>query len=441
MEIYTSIAQSLGTDAGTVRMALSVGIFAVAYLLIAFNLVEKLIAVLAGVLATFLLRLVSFGQASASVDLNVLFLLIGMMACTELLGETGFFEWVVVGIARKAKGNAVMILAGLMLSAMLLSSFVDNAACVILMAPLTIMITQLLEVPTAPFLVFVALAANIGGAATFIGSPPNMIIGSRAGLSFNDFLMHMAPAALLAGVALMSAAVLGMGRRLRISAHVRTRVINAHPDLAITDPGAMRVSLAVLALILLGLLLQGQIHVEAGMTALCGMGLMLFLRHGSAEKVLARVDWGTILVLAGLFILAGSLEANGAVSLVAGEIVSLCGGGIMPACMAIMWGSAILSAALGNIPLAVAMAPMACELVEKTGGDPHSASPLYWALAIGVSLGGNGTLFGSAANAAAARIGGENGCPISYRTFLLHGFPPMTLSLVVCSIYFYLRYG
>lgn len=440
MEIYSSIAQSVGTDASTVKMALSVGIFALAYLLIAFDLVEKVIAVLAGVLAVFLLRLITFEQAVRSVDLNVIFLLVGMMANVAVLAETGFFEWVAVFIAKKMKGNAVLILAGLLLATMVFSAFLDNVTCVILMAPLTIMITQLLEVPTVPFLIYEALASNIGGTATLIGDPPNIIIGSSAGLSFNDFLLNLTPVIAVVGLLFLFTVVLVMGRSLKIPAHVRTRVVNAYPALAITDPKTMKMSLAVFALIFMGFFFQRQIHLEVGITALCGMGLMFLLCRSSSDKMLKHVEWDAMFFFIGLFILVGAMNVNGAISLVANEMASLCGSNLMAACMIILWGSAFLSAVLDNIPFVIAMTPMVHELVGKTGGDPNSPHPLYWALALGACLGGNGTLIGASANVMSAKIGERNGCPVTFKTFFIYGFPLMIESVVVCSIYIFFRY-
>lgn len=421
-------------------MIASIIIFVVVYALLASGKMEETVAALLGATAVIVLKLIDFDTALKSIDLNVIFLLVGMMTCVAILAETGFFEWVAIAVAKSMRGRAGGILVMLLAVTMFLSSLLDNVTCIILMAPVTVLITQLLEVPVAPFLILEALASNIGGTATLIGDPPNIIIGSRANLTFNDFLCHATPGILVIGAVFIITAYLILRRRLNVPEQVRERVINSYPKLALRDRKKMIRSLCVFTLILIGFFTQRQTGLPAGMIALGGMAIMLPVCYSKTEHMLRVVEWNAILFFIGLFIIIGAMEYNGVIDVMAKGMFALCGDNLLLSCMVILWGSALFSALLNNIPFIIVMMPLIQKMIANTGGSADASNPLYWALAFGVCLGGNGTLIGASANVLACKIGERNGYRISFMEFLKWGMPLMIQSVFIAMIYLWLRY-
>lgn len=418
----------------------SVAIFLIVYFFIASEKIEKSVAAILGAVAVLATGLITFEQAVSCIDLNVIFLLIGMMTCVGILGETGFFEWVAIMSAKASKGNAALILIALLMITMVFSSFLDNVTTVILIVPVTILITQLLEIPTIPFLILEALASNVGGTATLIGDPPNIIIGSKAGITFNDFIVNLAPCILVVGVIFIGLALLILRKNLKVPAHVRSRVLHSYPGLALLDKRKMWASLSVFALIFTGFFLHSVIHLEPGVIALGGMGLMLLLCKSHSDSVLKSVEWDVILFFIGLFIVIGAMEHNGAINKLAEMLIKLCGDNMILACMLILWGSAVFSAILDNIPFVIAMTPLVQEMLKNMGQSTTGPHPLFWALALGACLGGNGTLIGASANVVSCKLGEKNGYKISFMKFLKWGFPLMVIQVLISMIYLWFRY-
>ena len=421
-------------------MIASIIVFIIVYALLASGKTEETVAALLGAAAVIVLKLIDFDTALKSIDLNVIFLLVGMMTCVAILAETGFFEWVAISVAKGMKGKAGGILVMLLAVTMILSSLLDNVTCIILMAPVTVLITQLLEVPVAPFLILEALASNIGGTATLIGDPPNIIIGSRANLTFNDFLYHSAPGILAIGTVFIATAYLVLRRHLDVPEHIRKRVIDSYPDLALRDRKKMIRSLSVFALILLGFFTQRQTGLPAGIIALGGMAVMLPVCYSKTEHMLRVVEWNAILFFIGLFIIIGAMEHNGVIDVMAEGMFVLCGDNLLLSCLVILWGSALFSPLLNNIPFIIVMMPLIQKMIANTGGTADAGNPLYWALAFGVCLGGNGTIIGASANVLACKIGERNGYRISFMEFLKWGMPLMLQSIFIAMIYLWLRY-
>jgi Na+/H+ antiporter NhaD/arsenite permease-like protein len=421
-------------------MIASVVIFILVYILLASEKVEKAVAALLGASAVVLGGLIDFETAMHAIDLNVIFLLVGMMTCVAILAETGFFEWVAISIAKSMNGRAGPILALLLLVTMVFSALLDNVTTIILLAPVTILITQLLELPTLPFLILEALASNIGGTATLIGDPPNIIIGSRAELTFNDFLFNLAPGVLVMAAVFILSALLMMRKHLHVTDLVRTRVTEACPKRALRDVKKMKRSLAVFGLIFIGFFTHHHLGVPPGMIALAGMSLMLLVCYTKSEKMLRHVEWDAILFFIGLFIIIGALEQNGAIDLLAAGMLGLCGDNMLLTAMVVLWGSALLSAVLDNIPFVIVMMPLIQRLLTDSGLPATGDHPLFWALAFGACLGGNGTLIGASANVVVCKIGDRNGCPISFLQFMKWGFPFMIQSVLIATLYLWLRY-
>jgi Na+/H+ antiporter NhaD/arsenite permease-like protein len=418
----------------------SIIIFVTVYILIASEKIEKSLAALLGAVAVIAFGLISFEDAVRAIDLNVLFLLIGMMTCVNALAETGFFEWVAIYVSKKAKGNALVIFFVMLIITMIFSAFLDNVTTIILLAPVTILITQVLEIPTMPFLILEALASNIGGTATLIGDPPNIIIGSRVNLSFNDFLIHSMPGVIIIATVFIITTCIIFRKKFIVSDTVRQRVINSYPELAIRDMRKMKIALTVLCFIFAGFFLHGFLHLPAGIISLAGMCIVLILCKEKTEDMLRNVEWEAILFFIGLFMIIGALEHNGVIDLLASYMLRYCGENLFVACIIILVGSAIFSAILDNIPFVIAMTPLVQKLMVQYGGTEYGSHPLVWALVFGACLGGNGTLIGASANIIVSKIGTRNGYPITFGRFFLYGFPFMIQSLIIAIIYMWIRY-
>lgn len=432
-------------------MVLSLVIFLAVYVLIAFELVDKTAAALVGAGAVIMLHLVPYEVAVKSVDMNVLFLLIGMMIVMSILSETGFLEWLAITIAQRSRGNAKAIVVQFLLVTAVLSAVLDNVTTVILIAPITILITQLLEVKTAPILVLLAIFSNIGGTATLIGDPPNIIIGSATALTFNDFIINLTP--VIAGITLLCVILvrIRLGASLDAPEEARRRVMIAEPALAILDRGQLNRCLAVLALILAGFFTSRLTGFEPGIVALVGAVLMMIVCKVDVHTALQKVEWGTIMFFIGLFMLISGLEYNGLFEKCGELLVEATKGNLLMTALVILWAGAIASAIVDNIPLVIAMLPLIKTIIptfalERGITDQPDlihmsiAAPLYWALALGACLGGNGTLIGASANVVIAQIGKRNNCGITFMEFTRAGFPIMLFTVTLSSVYLYLRY-
>jgi Na+/H+ antiporter NhaD/arsenite permease-like protein len=292
-------------------MAAALTVFFVTYAVVVSERLDRTVAAMAGAVAVVALGLVPYEYALERVDLNVVFLLVGMMMVVSVLADTGLFEWVAVSIAQKARGNGVVILAGLLTATAVLSAFLDNVTTVVLVAPITILIAQILEVRPLPFLILEALFSNIGGTATLVGDPPNILIGLRNGLSFNQFLVNLGPPVLLAGLVVLVLVLIFFRRDVMPRREARLRIMQARPERAITDPVRLRRGLAVFALILAGFVLGHWLHVEPGLVGFAGGFAMAAVCRVEVHRILERVEWDTILFLVALFMLVSSLEYTG----------------------------------------------------------------------------------------------------------------------------------
>jgi len=422
-------------------MIISVSIFILFYVFLIMEKVDKSILAVSGAVLMIMTRQMTFHQAVEAVDMNVLFLLIGMMTSVGILAETGFFEWIAIYVAKITRGSVVGILVLFLLLTMLLSAFLDNVTTVILIAPLTILLTQLLEINTTLFLVLEALASNIGGTSTLIGDPPNIIIGSKAGISFIEFLIHLGPVIAVIGVIFVFCALFLYRDNLKIAENIRTRVIESYPELAIRDHKRLRNSLIVFSLIFLGFFIHNALEIEPGVIALGGMALMLLFCKSETDQMLKAVEWDTILFFIGLFIMIGALEQNGVIHFLADYLIRFSGTNMLLSIILILWGSAFFSSILDNIPFVIVMIPLTKEMIINFGGTGQGSHPLYWALALGACLGGNGTVIGASANVIISKIGKKNGYEITFANFIKTSAPITVLTLVIATIYLWLSFG
>ena len=426
----------------------STALLVVTYAAIMTERVNRAIVALVGAGLMILTGVLTQQQALAGEDFNTLALLIGMMLLVAISRKSGMFQYLAIWSAKAAKGRPWAILALLTLVTALVSALLDNVTTVLLIAPVTLVITEQLKVPPYPFLFTEVLASNIGGTATLIGDPPNILIGSAAGLSFNDFVVNLTPVIVLVLAAQLLVNHLIWGRALRVDEAARTRIMAFHPRQAITDWPLLRKSLFVIGLVVLAFILARAIGLEAGSIALSGAALLLLLDNlgRPAEEqthrlngVFSEVEWITIFFFVGLFAVVAGVEHAGLLDWFAKQVLNATGGSLAATALVILWASAFLSAIIDNIPFVATMIPVIKSMAPTFGG-PEGLLPLWWSLSLGACLGGNGTLIGASANLTVAGIAERAGIPFRFMTFLKLAFPMMLMSIVISMVYVWLRY-
>ncbi|HEX7172652.1 MAG TPA: ArsB/NhaD family transporter [Candidatus Limnocylindria bacterium] len=419
----------------TPEVILGLAIFAGTYLLIATERVHKTLAAMAGGVLMVLVGVVSQEQAFDEIDFNVIFLLAGMMILAGIIRKTGVFGWLAVRAARVAGGDPYRILVVLSLITAVASAFLDNVTTVVLVGPITLFLAARLGMNPFPFLVSEILASNIGGAATLIGDPPNILIGSAAGLDFGEFLFVMTPLAiLLLAVYLVAARWLFRGL-LHADPALRASFLELDEGSMITQPALLRRSLVVLGLTLVGFLLHGALHLEPATIALSGAVVLMIVARESPDEILREVEWPTLFFFIGLFMLVAGVIEIGLIDAVAGAIETITGGALASTSLLVLWVSAFLSAIVDNIPYTATMLPVADQLAA---GQPNDA--IWWALAMGADLGGNATLIGASANVILAGMAEREGHPISFGRFLRFGLPVTLGTMVIATVYLWLRF-
>lgn len=381
-------------------------------------------------------------------DWNTIFLLVGMMIVVGITRRTGVFQWLAIRCAKLAKGDPVRILVLLSTVTAVVSAGLDNVTTVLLIAPVTLVVAETLGVTPFPFLLCEILASNIGGTATLIGDPPNIIIGSKAGLSFMDFVYALTPAICLAMVVFLVTVWLLFRRRLVVPAERRQEIMELDERRAITDHRLLRRSLAVIALILAGFGLHSQLGWEPATVALSGAAVLFLVCGIEAEEVFHDIEWPTIFFFLGLFIMVGGLVKVGIIGDIARVVVSQFKDSQMALVSTVLWGSAFASAIVDNIPYTMAMSEVVVDMAHSLPQVVPGLSPLHqpevmtlwWTLALGACLGGNGTLIGASANVVVAGIAKRAGYPITFVQFLKYGLPLMVQSVLVSWVYLWLRY-
>jgi len=418
-----------------VEVVIGLAVFVATYALIVTERVHKTIAALAGGMAMILLGVVDQDRAFEEIDFNVIFLLAGMMILAGILRQTGIFGWLAVRSARLARGEPYRLLVVLSLITAVASAFLDNVTTVVLVGPITLFLAARLGMSPMPFIVSEILASNIGGAATLIGDPPNLLIGSAADLGFDAFLFHMAPlSALLLALYLVAARWL-FRNDLKADPALREGLLQLDEREMITNPRLLRSSLIVLGGTLIGFLLHGPLHLEPATVALTGAVVLMVVAQQSPDEVLREVEWPTLFFFIGLFMLVAGVIEIGLIQAVADAIVALTGNALGPTSVLLLWMSATLSGLVDNIPYTATMIPV----VEQLAGG-HESDALWWALAIGADLGGNATIIGASANVILAGMAEREGHPISFGKFLRYGLPVTIATMLVATGYVWVRY-
>jgi len=447
-------------DGGTGHYWLATAIFVVAFATIVSEKVHKTKVALFGGALTIVLAVVSqeeaFHSTTFGIDHNVIFLLVSMMILVNIIGRTGMFEWTAIRIAKLARGRPlpIMILFSLLTAGA--SALLDNVTTVLLVAPVTLLICDELDLPPVPYLLAETMSSNIGGTATLIGDPPNILIASRANLDFMAFLIHLTPVVVIIMLAFVICLRVFYGR-LTVDEEKRRHVLAMDPSKMIKDATLARKSLTVLALTLVGFSLHGLLHLEPATVALMGAATLLLISRGDPHRPLAEVEWSTIFFFIGLFIIIGGVVKVGLVSDISQLVIDYTDPtptSMEKTAFTLLWASAGLSAVIDNIPYVATMSPLVLDMantVLHSGGADASNLPLetlhspvllpvWWCLALGACLGGNATAIGASANVVVCGIAARSGHPISFGRFLRFGLPVMLLTLVLSHLYVKLRY-
>jgi Na+/H+ antiporter NhaD/arsenite permease-like protein len=412
------------------------GIFLVAYALIASERLDRTLVALLGGLLLIAVGVVDQHSAFEAVDWNVIFLLAGMMVIAGALAQTGFFEWIAIRSVAASRGDPLRLLIILCAVTAVLSAFLDNVTTVVLLTPVTLSIAARLGVSPMPYLVSQILASNIGGTATLIGDPPNILIGSAAGLDFGAFLFNLGPVIAVVFAAFVLTMVVMFRGSLRVPTPAREAALEAGEGSVITDRRLLARCLFVLMLVIAGFLVHGALGLEAATIALLGATLLLLIGRLDVHKALAAVEWSTLFFFVGLFILVEGIVRVGIVGGVADQIASAAGGNTGTASIALMWFSAVASAIVDNIPYTATAIPVVQRLVT----DGLAPDALWWSLALGACLGGNLTIVGASANVVVANIAARSGQPIRFMQFFRYGAVVVVESLLISTVYVWWRY-
>ena len=429
-------------------MWVSTCILAVTYAIIMSEQVNRAIIALIGAGLMIVVGVMDQEEAIKGIDWNTIGLLTGMMILVSVSRRSGMFQYLAIWSAQAAKAHPAGILFILQITTAVLSAFLDNVTTVLLVVPVTMAISTTLKVPAYPYLFAEIFASNIGGTATLIGDPPNILIGSQVGLTFNDFVFHLTPVIVIVMVVQAIMIHLLWGKALRSTVEAQAAVMAMKARDAIEDWTLLKQALVVLTLVMIGFVLARPLHLEPATIAMLGAAVLMLLdnwEHHSEKaahnihQTFGDVEWITIFFFVGLFVVVHGVDVGGLLNLLASKLVAATGGNLAHAGFAILWASAILSAIVDNIPFVATMIPLIKNMAPSFGGADH-IQPLWWCLSLGACLGGNGTLIGASANLTVAGIAERNGVPFRFITYTLYAFPMMLVSVAIAHVYVWWRY-
>ncbi len=429
-------------------MWVSTCILAITYAVIMSEKVNRAIVALVGSGLMIVVGVLDQDEAIKGIDWNTIGLLTGMMILVSISRRSGMFQYLAIWSAQAAKAHPAGILFILQITTAVLSAFLDNVTTVLLVVPVTLAICGTLKVPVYPYLFAEIFASNIGGTATLIGDPPNILIGSQAGLAFNDFVYHLTPVIIIVMVVQAIMIHIVWGKDLKATADSEAAVMAMNAKEAIQDWVLLRQSLIVIGLVMIGFILARPLHLEPATIAMLGAAILMLLdnwehhNEKAAQNIhstFGDVEWITIFFFIGLFIVVHGVDVGGLLNMLANKLVAATGGSLGHTGYAILWASAILSAIVDNIPFVATMIPLIKNMAPSFGGADH-IQPLWWCLSLGACLGGNGTLIGASANLTVAGIAERNGVPFRFMTYTLYAFPMMLVSVAICHVYLWWRY-
>ncbi|MEA4925121.1 MAG: ArsB/NhaD family transporter [Syntrophomonadaceae bacterium] len=414
---------------------LSIAVFVMVYALIITEKIHRTIVALLGAAIITAIGVISQEKAFAAIDFNTIGLLIGMMIIVGITRQSGVFEYLAIKSAKLVGGKPLAIMGVLALITALASALLDNVTTVLLIVPVTFAITDRLDISPIPFLFTEIIASNIGGTATLIGDPPNLMIGSATGLGFMDFVANLALPVLVILLVTIALMLFIFRKQLHTSDERIQSIFELNEKEAIKDWLLLKRSLLILALTIIGFLLHQSLHLESATVALLGAAVLMLISNEHPEETLLNIEWPTIFFFAGLFILVGGLVETGVIELIAHKALLITEGSLVRTGMLVLWLSALASACVDNIPFVATMIPL-LQTIGQLSSLPMES--IWWALAMGACLGGNGTLIGASANVIVAGIAERYGTPLGFIDFLKVGFPLMILSIILSMLYLYL---
>jgi Na+/H+ antiporter NhaD/arsenite permease-like protein len=421
---------------------LAVAVFVVAYAFIATEKIHRVVAAVGGASVMLLIGATdaehAFFSEESGIDWNVIFLLLGMMLIVSVMKRTGAFEYLAIWAAKRAKGRPFRVMVILVVVTAVASAALDNVTTVLLIAPVTFLVCDRLGVPVAPFLIAEALASNIGGTATLVGDPPNIIIASRAGLTYNDFLVHLAPLVVIVMIVFVGLCRWLFRSAFRYDPARAAEIATLRERDAIRDPRLLAISLAVLVIVTAAFVLHTVLHLDPAVVAILGGLLLLVLSRLDVEAVAKDVEWPTLVFFVGLFVMVGALVNTGVIELISQAATEAVEGRLLLATIGLLWGSALLSAIVDNIPYVATMSPIVADLVAASGTGQSQV--LWWALALGADFGGNATAVGASANVVVLGLAEGAGRPISFWTFTKYGLIVAVITVAMATLYLWLRY-
>ena len=416
---------------------IAVVIFVVTMAAIMTEKLHRTVAAVTGSLLLILTGVLTVESGLSYVDMNTLGVLIGMMLFVSVVKNSGLFEYIAIRAAKAAKGHPWRLMVLFVLITAILSAFLDNVTTVLLIGPMTLAITNMLKVNPVPFFMTQIMTSNIGGTATLIGDPPNIMIGSAAGLSFTDFITNTGVAVLFVLAATLLCFYFIYGRKLQVDPEAMSSILLLDERKSIKDRPLLIKSVVMILLVVVGFVFHDQLHLESCTIALTAAAVMLLIGHQDVEEIVSRVEWTTILFFGGLFIVVGGLQETGIIQLLANGLMSLTEGHMTLTILLILWVSAIISSFLDNIPFVATLIPLILTM-QSNGVD---VTPLWWAVSLGACLGGNGTLIGASANVVLSGISTRHGFPITFASYFKVGFPLMLVSVAISTVFLLLRFA
>lgn len=420
----------------TSTQIIAIVIFLVTMAAIMTEKLHRTVAAVAGALLLILTGVLSVESGFSYVDLNTLGVLIGMMLFVAVVKNSGIFEYIAIKAAKIAKGRPWPLMVLFALITAVLSAFLDNVTTVLLIGPMTLAITSMLRINPIPFFMTQIMASNIGGTATLIGDPPNIMIGSAAGLSFTDFITNTGVAVLFVLAATIVCFYFIYGRKLHVEPEAMDSILQLDENKAIKDRSLLIKSVVMILLVVFGFVFHSQLHLESYTIALTAAAVMLLIGRQDVEEIVAGVEWTTILFFTGLFIVVGGLQETGVIQILANGLMDLTEGHMTLTILLILWVSAIVSSFLDNIPFVATLIPLILTM-QSSGVD---VTPLWWAVSLGACLGGNGTLIGASANVVLSGISNRHGFPITFASYFKVGFPLMLVSVAISTVFLLLRF-
>ncbi len=424
-------------DTNSLKLIIACSIFLIAYIFIISEKLDRTLVAFIGAFLMILTRIITQEDAFSHIDYNTIGLLIGMMVIVMIIKRTGLFEYLAIKVVKVAKGEPIKLLILISLITGILSGILDNVTTILLIIPITFDITKELHINPIPFIIAEVFASNVGGAATLIGDPPNIMIGSAVGLKFMDFIKINATITIPLLFLTTIIFALIYKKQLITTEEAKEKVLKMDEKLAIKDKKLLVKSLIVLGVTFLGFILHGVLNYESATIAIVGAVVLLTISKISPTKILLEVEWSTIFFFIGLFILVGGLKEAGAIKILAEWVLDLTNGNMLLTTMAVLWVSTIASAFIDNIPFVATMIPMIQDMGTLSG---MNLTPLWWALSLGACLGGNGTIIGASANVIAVGMSDERGYKITFGKYFKIAFPMTIFTVVICTIYLYLIY-